>query len=244
MRIPFMSMFIASPFDGLQEHAEKVKECAWAFQQAIECHISEKCKTFEEFRQDVITMESEADAIKRRIRGHLPKGTLMPVDKFQLFRYLREQDRVLDAVEDSLNWLSYRSEPGIPEGLQKEFFLLVDANIDPIEELSIMVLEARKYFKNFSEKQRTLVKDIISLTIILNIIKAIIMLKKGEIIQLITTAASLPHLITEKPPAIIPKPIIAPTIAWVVETGRDFQVAKLTHKAAASKAERAPIKAT
>ena len=161
MRIPFMSMFIASPFDGLQEHAEKVKECAWAFQQAIECHISEKCKTFEKFRQDVTIIESEADAIKRSIRGHLPKGTLMPVDKFQLFRYLREQDRVLDAVEDALNWLSYRSKPGIPEGLQKEFFLLVDATIDPIEELSTMVSEARKYFKNFSEKQRNLIKDII-----------------------------------------------------------------------------------
>ena len=161
MRIPFMSMFIASPFDGLQEHAEKVKECAWAFQQAIECHISEKCITFEEFRHDVIKMESEADTIKRSIRGHLPKGTLMPVDKFQLFRYLREQDRVLDAVEDALNWLSFRSEPGIPEGLQKEFFLLVDATIDPIEELTTMVSEARKYFKTFSEKQRTRVKDII-----------------------------------------------------------------------------------
>ena len=161
MRIPFMSMFIASPFDGLQEHAEKVKECAWAFQQAIECHISEKCITFEEFRRDVIRMESEADAIKRSIRGHLPKGTLMPVDKFQLFRYLREQDRVLDATEDALDWLSYRSKPGIPEELQKEFFLLVDATIDPIEELSTMVSEARKYFKNFSEKQRIRVKDII-----------------------------------------------------------------------------------
>jgi predicted phosphate transport protein (TIGR00153 family) len=161
MRIPFMYMFIASPFDGLQEHAEKVKECAWAFQQAIECHIANKCRTFEEFRQDVIRMETEADNIKRRIRGHLPKGTLMPVDKFQLFRYLREQDRVLDAVQSSLNWLSYRSEPGIPKELQKEFFLLVDANVDPIEELSIMVSEARKYFKNFSEKQRILVKDII-----------------------------------------------------------------------------------
>jgi len=154
-------MFIASPFDGLQEHAEKVKECAWTFQQAIECHISKKCKTFEEFRQDVTRMESEADAIKRSIRGHLPKGTLMPVDKFQIFRYLREQDSVLDAAEDALDWLSYRSEPGIPEELQRDFFLLVDANIDPIEELSTMVLEARKYFKNFSEKQRMLVKDII-----------------------------------------------------------------------------------
>ena len=161
MRIPLLSLFITSPFDGLQEHAEKVKECAWAFQQAIECHISEKCKSFEEFRQNVIRIERDADSIKRSIRGHLPKGTLMPVDKFQLFRYLREQDRVLDAVEDALDWLSYRSEPGIPKGLQKEFFLLVDATIDPIEELTTMVSEARKYFKNFSEKQRTLIKDII-----------------------------------------------------------------------------------
>ncbi len=161
MRIPFISLFITSPFDALQEHAEKVKECTWAFQQAIECHTSKKCKTFEEYRQEIIKLESEADAIKRRLRGHLPKGTLMPVDKFQLFRYLREQDQVLDAVEDALDWISFRSEPGIPKELEKDFFLLVDANIEPIEELSRMVAEARKYFKSFSEKQRKIVKDII-----------------------------------------------------------------------------------
>ena len=31
----------------------------------------------------------------------------------------------------------------------------------------------------------------------------------------------------------IPNPIMAPTIEWVVDTGNDFQVAKLTHNAAA-----------
>jgi predicted phosphate transport protein (TIGR00153 family) len=152
---------MTSPFDGLQEHAEKVKECAWAFQQAIECHLTDQCESFEEFRSEVDKLESEADAIKRRIRGHLPKGTLMPVDKFQLFRYLREQDKVLDAVEEALDWLSYRSEPGIPDELEKDFFMLVDAVLDPVEEMCRMVDEARKYFKNFSEKQRILVKDII-----------------------------------------------------------------------------------
>lgn len=161
MRIPFFSMFITSPFEGLQEHAEKVQECAYLFQQAIECHVSEKCPRFEEFRADIVKLESDADAVKRRIRGHLPKGTLMPVDKFQLFRYLREQDSVLDSVEDSLDWISYRSEPGIPKELQKDFLLLVDAVVDPIEELSKMVAEARKYFNNFSERQRVVVKDII-----------------------------------------------------------------------------------
>ncbi len=161
MRIPFLSLFIVSPFDGLQEHAEKVKECAWAFQQAMECHVSDRCKRFEELREEIIQMEREADAIKRRIRGHIPFGTLMPVDKFQLFRYLREQDSVLDSVEDALDWISYRSEPGILPELEKEFFLLVDAVVNPIEELAIMVEEARKYFKNFSDKQRVVVKDII-----------------------------------------------------------------------------------
>jgi uncharacterized protein len=161
MRIPFLSMFMTSPFEGLLEHAEKIKECTWAFQQAIECHITDQCESFEEFRKEVDNLESEADAIKRRIRGHLPKGTLMPVDKFELFRYLHEQDKVLDRVEEALDWISFRSEPGIPDALHKDFFLLIDAVIDPVEEMCRMVSEARKYFSNFSAKQRRIVKDII-----------------------------------------------------------------------------------
>ena len=161
MRIPFISMFVTSPFDGLQEHAEKVKECAWVFQRAIECIIEDRCEDFEHFRKDISTLESEADAIKRRIRGHLPKGTLLPVDKFEVFRYLGEQDKVLDVVEEGLDWLSFRAAAGIPEELEKDFMLLVAAVMDPIEELSKMVAEARKYFSNFAEDQRVVVKDII-----------------------------------------------------------------------------------
>ncbi len=161
MRIPFISMFTTSPFDGVQEHAEKVKECAWVFQRAIECIIEDRCEDFEHFRKDIDKLESEADAVKRRVRGHLPKGTLLAVDKFQLFRYLREQDKVIDAVETGLDWLSFRAAAGIPEVLEKDFMILVEAVTDPIEELSKMVTEARKYFTNFSEDQRIVVKDMI-----------------------------------------------------------------------------------
>ena len=162
MRIPFFSIFITSPFDALQEHSEKVKECAWAFQQAMECYASSRCEAFEEHRQEVIRLEHEADAIKRRIRGHLPKGVLLPVEKFQMFLYLREQDSVLDSVQEALNWLSHRADSGIPAALEREFFLLVDAMIEPTEELNRMMGEARLYFKNFSEKQRKKVKGIIA----------------------------------------------------------------------------------
>ncbi|CAN2039853.1 TIGR00153 family protein [Candidatus Magnetomoraceae bacterium gMMP-15] len=161
MRIPFLSIFMISPFDGLQEHAEKLQECALIFQQAMECHLSSQCKTFEEFRQEIIKLESEADVIKRNIRAHLPKGTVMAVDKFQLFRYLKEQDKVLDTVEDILDWISFKSDSLIPDDLLKDFFLLIDSTVEPIEELSKMVAEARKYFKNFSYKQRNVVKNLI-----------------------------------------------------------------------------------
>lgn len=161
MRIPFISIFITSPFDGLLEHAEKVKECAWAFQQAMECYATEQCKIFEDYRQEVTKLENEADAIKRRIRGHIPVGTRMPFSKFQLFLYLKEQDKVLDSVQDALDWLSYRVIPGFPEELKKDLFLLVDSVIEPIEELSRMVAEAKRYFDSYSDKQRNIVKDII-----------------------------------------------------------------------------------
>ena len=160
MRIPLFSMFMASPFDGLQNHAKKVKECASVFQQAIECHISSKCKTFEEFRQEVAKLESKADAIKRNIREDLSKRAMLPLDKFELLMYLVEQDQVIDAMEDTLDWISYRSEPGIPNELEKDFLQLVDVVVDPVKELSNMVLEARKYFKRFSEKRRIVVKNI------------------------------------------------------------------------------------
>ena len=138
-----------------------MKECAWTFQQAIECYASEQCQEFEEYRQEVNRLESEADAIKRRIRGHIPKGTRMPVSKFEIFWYIREQDKVLDSVQDALNWISYRTVPIVREEIKKDLFLLVDSVIEPSEELSRMVAEAKKYFDTYSEKQRKIVKEII-----------------------------------------------------------------------------------
>ncbi|MBA3030073.1 MAG: TIGR00153 family protein [Desulfobacteraceae bacterium] len=161
MKAPFFSRQSISPFDALLEHAEKVKECAWAFQQAMECYVSEKCILFEEYRTEVHKLENMADSIKRRIRSHIPSDSRLPISLFQLFMYLKEQDHVLDSVEKAVRWLSYRMTPKIPGELEKDFFLLVDSVIEPIEDLSRMVAEAKGYFETYSQKQREAVKDII-----------------------------------------------------------------------------------
>jgi predicted phosphate transport protein (TIGR00153 family) len=157
----FISKFITSPFDGLQKHAEKVKECARIFQKSIECILEDRFEDFEQLRKDVDKLESEADAIKRSIREQPLKGSLVAVNRFELFRYLREQDRVLDAIEESIDWLSFKARAGIPEMLEKDFMLLLEAVMKPIEILSKMLTEACEYFLKPSEEQRIRVKDII-----------------------------------------------------------------------------------
>jgi len=160
MRLLISSLFHRSPFEDLQKHADKVKECTRLFREAVVCHIGQECKRFDLLTEQVARLESEADDIKRNIRNHLPRGILMPVDKFEFFDYLREQDKVLDEVEEALFWLSFRPE-GIPAELAADIHDLIEAVIPPIEKLPELVTLAREYFKSRSEKQRIRMKSLI-----------------------------------------------------------------------------------
>jgi uncharacterized protein len=160
MRSTFMSLFYKSPFENLQRHADKVSECARVFFRAVKCHLDNQCDVFDDLTDQVAVLESEADAIKRNIRGHLPKGVLMPVDKFQFFMYLREQDKVLDAVEESLYWLSYRPA-GFDDDVWEDMLFLVEKVLPAIETLSPLVAKASDFFRSRSESLRLEIKSII-----------------------------------------------------------------------------------
>lgn len=160
MRLLLSSLFYKSPFENLQKHADKVKECADLFNEATVCHIGQECKKFDLLTEHVARLESEADAIKRNIRNHIPRGILMPVDKFQFFQYLREQDHVVDEVEEAMFWLSFRPR-GIPDEVATDFHHLVEAVILAIEKLPKLVALATEYFRSKSEVQRTKMKSLI-----------------------------------------------------------------------------------
>jgi predicted phosphate transport protein (TIGR00153 family) len=160
MRLLLSSLFHKSPFEHLQKHADKVRECAHLFKEAAVCHIGQECKKFDLLTEQMARLESEADDIKRNIRNHLPRGILMPVDKFQFFDYLKEQDKVLDEVEDALFWLSFRPR-GIPDEVASDIHHLVEAVIPAIERLPDLVALATEYFRRKSEDQRNKMKSLI-----------------------------------------------------------------------------------
>ena len=161
MRLLLSSLFHESPFEGLQKHADKVKECAELFKDAAVCHIDEQCMEFDNLTDQVARLESEADAIKRNIRNHLPRGILMPVDKFQFMQFLREQDKVVDEVEEALLWLSLRPG-GVPDVLKEDFQHLVLSVVPPIEKLPELVSLSTEFFKSRSDRQRKKMKSLIA----------------------------------------------------------------------------------
>ncbi|KPJ67028.1 MAG: hypothetical protein AMJ45_03340 [Syntrophobacter sp. DG_60] len=160
MRIPILALFRKSPFEDLKIHANKVRECTWMFKKAIECYIDKACEEYESLAKEVSRLEHEADAIKRDIRGHLPKGIMMPVDKFELFAYLKEQDKVLDAVQDTLDWLTFRLTD-TPKEVEEDLLALVDKSIEAIELLGPMLDAATAYFRYYNKKDRETVKELI-----------------------------------------------------------------------------------
>ena len=161
MRFSFFSLFYESPLIKLKNHADKVKECAWMFKRAVNCYVEQDCEEFDELTEEVAKLESQADELKRNLRNHLPRGIFMPMDKFVLLDCLREQDHVLDDVEEALYWLSFKPMAGIPEELVGDFLHLIDAVIPAIEKLPEMSDQAIAYFKNSTEENRNKLKSII-----------------------------------------------------------------------------------
>lgn len=108
MRAPIFKTLRRSPFEGLLEHAKKVKECVHKLKESVECYCDGKYDEFERLSKDVIKLENDADWIKGNITAHLPRRIFMSVDKGDFLTCLHEQDDILDFAEDAVIWLGFR----------------------------------------------------------------------------------------------------------------------------------------
>lgn len=160
MRIPLLGLFKTSPFENAFKHSIKVAQCGPLFVRAVESYFKDDRDQFEILKDEIRDIEAEADRIKRNIRAHLPRSILMPVDKYVFFSFLREADKVVDCVKNSLYWMSYY-ELSLPEDIQRDLVLLVKEAGDYLGFLPEMVLRTHRFFDTRFEKDRDEVKEII-----------------------------------------------------------------------------------
>jgi len=159
LRIPLISALRKSPFEGLTEHAGKVKECIRIWKQAISCYLEKRYEEFDKYSKQVQQLEHEADLIKGNINAHLPKGIRMPVYKSDFMLCLKEQDAILDFAEDTVIWLSFKH---VDLSLIKDDLLqLLQKVTETVETLEKVALEIQSFFSSWKRKKREKMKELL-----------------------------------------------------------------------------------
>ena len=102
-RLPMKLMgklFGVSPFDNLLLHTKKVHDCIRLIRPLMEACIREDHEEIHRLQDLVSKLENEADRLKHDIREHLPSRYLLPLERGDLYRFLKCQDDIADLVQD------------------------------------------------------------------------------------------------------------------------------------------------
>lgn len=118
-------IFGESPFDNLLKHTKKVHECIRLVRPLIEACIQENHEEIHRLQDVVSKIEHEADLLKHTIREHLPRQYMLPLDRGDLYRFLKSQDDIADLVQDFAVLLFIRKTP-IHPSLVHDFLSFVD----------------------------------------------------------------------------------------------------------------------
>lgn len=161
MRAPIGQIYRRSPFNGLLEHAAKIKECLQEMNRGIHAYVDGDFETAEEHFANVSKLESQADKIKANTRNHLPRFIFMPVDRGDFINLLREDDAVLDKAEDVAVLMRMRRTE-IPEPMRDEFKGLADMIVETGETMEKVVGQMANLLEtSFSEREREKTKVLI-----------------------------------------------------------------------------------
>ncbi|BAU23321.1 phosphate uptake regulator PhoU [Caldimicrobium thiodismutans] len=147
-------------FQLMKRHLRLIKECLDRLHPALSAYFEEDMEKVEEIDLHIRDIEREADKIKTSIRSHLPKGLILPVEKFELFLYLKEQDSLADLAEELLNLFMYH-QIKISEALKEEFLKLLEQSLEAVSPLEEIVVKTLGYLTNWREEDRERAKELI-----------------------------------------------------------------------------------
>mgnify|MGYP006157524975 CR=1 FL=1 len=96
----FGKLFGQSPIRPIQEHMQKVHNCASAIIPFLEATIKDDWKLAQECQKTISTLESEADKLKKSVRLQLPKSLFLPVPRSDLLELVGTQDNIANCSKD------------------------------------------------------------------------------------------------------------------------------------------------
>ena len=125
----FSKIFGTSPVKPLQEHMGKVVSCVSELTPFTKAVLSGDTEGRDLHHQNIITMENEADALKKELRLRLPSSLFMPIDRRDILEVLTMQDMVAGSARDVAGLIAGRNMR-IPKSMGKNYKKLVKKCID------------------------------------------------------------------------------------------------------------------
>ena len=128
---PLSGLFRTSPFKPIQEHMRTVFSCICFLPPLFDALYRKDSQQLNEFANELMKLESEADNIKHTFRINMPNTLLLPVDREDLLRLISDQDQLADSAEEIAKTLLYR-DMTVPDALKE----LIDELLEGTMEIS------------------------------------------------------------------------------------------------------------
>ena len=94
------NLFGPSPIRPIEQHMHKAYHCAKQLYGLFEAALVQDWELAQQIRIKIISLEKEADLMKRDLRLHLPTGLFLPVARTDLLELLSAQDKIANKAKD------------------------------------------------------------------------------------------------------------------------------------------------
>ena len=133
-------IFGNSPVKPLQEHMEKIVSCVSELVPFTKAVLKNDQEAIEQHHQNIVTMENEADALKKDLRLRLPSSLFMPIDRRDVLEVLTMQDMVAGSARDVAGLIVGRNMK-IPKTMAKGYKKLIKRSIDACKQAYVAISE-------------------------------------------------------------------------------------------------------
>ena len=129
IRSGILGIFAQSPIKPMQEHMDKVLQTVTLltdfFNFVLQDHWNEAKNTHDK----IVSVEQEADELKKNIRLHLPNSLFMPIARSDLLGLLTAQDKIASKSKH-ISSVVYGRKMHLPETIVEDYMQFVQRAID------------------------------------------------------------------------------------------------------------------
>lgn len=154
-------VFGSSPVGRLEEHANLVHKCARTLTDFFAAVSELDWDAAQQARDQITSLENEADEVKKQIRKHLPRSLFMPVPRQDLLELLLVQDKIANRSKD-VSGIVIGRRLEIPPPLIASFLDFVSRCVDATKQARKSVRELDElYTSGFRGAEADLVIEMI-----------------------------------------------------------------------------------